>query len=499
MRKNLMAAMLLLTSPLFSWADHAADMAKSRELFTGKVRPFFKEHCVKCHGGEKIKSNFNLATRESLLKGGDQNIGAIPGDGAKSPLVLSITHEAEPHMPPKKPPVDSAMVKAVVQWIDLGAAYDKPLVEGSVTQGPMQVTAEDKKYWAFAPLKKSSMPSTTDQKWSRTPIDRFLLRTLEQNKIQPVREADRRTLIRRVYFDVIGLPPEPEEVKAFVEHPNFEVAWETLIDRLLASPHFGERWARHWLDPARFAESHGFEHDYDRKFAYHFRDFVIKAFNMDMPYDQFLRWQLAGDELAPDEPLALMATGFMGAGVYPTQITTKEAERVRYDALDDMLATTGNAMLALTIGCARCHDHKYDPIPMRDYYELLSAFTTTVRSEIDVEITPANLEKELANFEQEKKKRSQQLSRFEKTELKPRLQNWLKNASKPRVKDKPPWDVLYVDEFVSEGGADSKRLEDGSILVTGKNVAFDVYRVKAKTALPSYNRGAPGSDGRPVR
>jgi hypothetical protein len=151
---------------------------------------------------------------------------------------------------------------------------------------------------------------------------------------------------------------------------------------LLASPAYGERWARHWLDPARYAESHGFEHDYFRPHAYHYRDFVIKALNADMPYDQFIRWQIAGDELAPNEPLAWMATGFLGAGVFPTQITNREAERIRYDAMDDMLATTGHAVLALTIGCARCHDHKYDPIPQADYYKLLTTFTTTVRSEV---------------------------------------------------------------------------------------------------------------------
>ncbi|MEM7391767.1 MAG: DUF1553 domain-containing protein, partial [Verrucomicrobiota bacterium] len=187
--------------------------------------------------------------------------------------------------------------------------------------------------------------------------------------------------------------------------------------------------------------------------------------------------------LAPDDPLAMMATGFMGAGVYPTQITTKEAERVRYDAMDDMLATTGNAMLALTIGCARCHDHKYDPIPIRDYYQLLSAFTTTVRSEIDINMTPENMEKELAAFEQERERRKTELDAFEREELKQRLTDWLSKTGEAQPEKKAPWDILYVDDFVSEGGADFTRQGDGSVVVSGKNAKFDVYRIKTRTTL----------------
>src|SRR5207247_10926362 len=191
------------------------------------------------------------------------------------------------------------------------------------------------------------------------------------------------------------------------------------------SPRYGERWARHWLDVARFAESSGFEHDYDRPFAYHYRDFVIRALNMDMPFDQFVRWQIAGDELAPDDPLALAATGFLGAGVYPTQITTREAERVRYDAMDDMLATTGHAVLALTVGCARCHDHKYDPIPTRDYYRMLSAFTTTVRSEVDADLGTPQEKMATAAFEAKLKPLADELTRHEQKELPEKLAEWV--------------------------------------------------------------------------
>ena len=204
-------------------------------------------------------------------------------------------------------------------------------------------------------------------------------------------------------------------------------AYENLIDDLLTRPGYGERWGRHWLDVARFAESHGFEHDYDRKFAFHFRDFVIRALNADMPYDQFVKWQIAGDELAPDDPEAMAATGFLGAGVYPTQITFSEAERVRFDATDDMLSTMGSAMLATTIGCARCHDHKYDPIPTRDYYELLSAFTQTVRSEIDIETnkpTGAAVDK----YEGDLRKLEAEADSYRREHAPGKLQNWLSSG-----------------------------------------------------------------------
>ncbi len=281
--------------------------------------------------------------------------------------------------PPGEKPLSPEAIATIVRWIELGAAYDQPLgdPQAAVARKPMEVTDADREYWAFAPLRE---PPTAEAR-----IDDFVRAEQRERGLVPAAEAPPRTLIRRLFFDLVGLPPEPEDVARFVANPT-PAAYEELVDRLLASPSFGERWARHWLDVARFAESHGFEHDYDRSFAFHYRDFVIRAFNRDMPYDQFVRWQLAGDELAPEEPLALMATGFLCAGVYPTQITINEAERLRYDTMDDMLATTGSAMLATTIGCARCHDHKYDPIPAHDYYRMLSTFTSTLRTNVKLEL-----------------------------------------------------------------------------------------------------------------
>jgi hypothetical protein len=422
-------------------ADHAAKMAASQQLFTRTVRPWLEKNCLECHAGAKVKSDFNLSTRESLLKGGDKGAAVLPGRGANSPLVKYIRHDTKPHMPPKKPAAPADIVVAVTRWIDLGAAYDKPLGAIAAAKKQLTVTEKDKEYWAYRPLQRVALPDVKDKAWVRTPLDRFLLAKMEARGVTPAAEAARRTLVRRLFFDLIGLPPAPGEVEAAIATPDFDKAWEALVDRLLASPHFGERWGRHWLDPARFAESHGFEHDYPRPFAYHYRDFVIRAFNRDMPYDQFVRWQIAGDELAPNDPEALAATGFLGAGVFPTQITTSEAERIRYDALDDMLATTGYTMLALTVACARCHDHKYDPIPTRDYYRMLSAFTTTVRSEIEWDFGSEAEKKAARDFEARLQPLVAERKQFEEKELPKRFAAWIaepraRHAAIPKVEAK---------------------------------------------------------------
>ena len=247
--------------------------------------------------------------------------------------------------------------------------------------------AAGRRYWAFRPIQPRLPPPVRDDSWCRNPIDRFILAALEARGIKPNSEANRRTLIRRLTLDLTGLPPTPSEVECFVADRSAS-AEERLIDRLLASPHHGERWGRHWLDLVRFAESHGFEHDTDRPTAYPYRDFVIQALNHDLPFHQFTAWQIAGDELAPDDPLALAATGFLAAGVHSTQITANQVEKERYDELDDMASTVGTAFLGLTIGCARCHDHKFDPISQRDYYRLLASFTTTVRTEVELPVGP---------------------------------------------------------------------------------------------------------------
>lgn len=238
-----------------------------------------------------------------------------------------------------------------------------------------RLVEEGRRHWSFQPLLRVEPPRVDSETAAANPIDRFVVAKLAESGLKSNPRAGPRTLLRRLYFDLIGLPPAPEQVEAFERDSSTE-AYERMVDELLASPRFGERWARHWLDVARYADSDGYEFDIERPHAYPYRDFVIRAFNEDLPFDTFVQWQIAGDEIAPDNPMAVAATGFCTNG--PT-ISNQQNELNRYDELDDILSTTGSAVLGMTLGCARCHDHKYDPVPMRDYYRMVSAFTTTKR------------------------------------------------------------------------------------------------------------------------
>ncbi len=359
--------------------DHAASMARGLDLFKGGVRAVLVDHCLKCHGGGSTKGEFDLSTREGLLADGGDGPAVVPGDSKASRLYRMVAHLEKPSMPDKAAKLPDAAVKDLAAWIDAGAPYDRPLVDPSKPVAAHAVVTEaDRRFWSFRPL--AATPGAAS-------VDQLLQAKRAEAGVAANPSADRRALIRRASLDLLGLPPEPAEVEAFADDPAPD-AFDRLVDRLLARPEHGERWARHWLDLARFAESHGYEHDYDRPNAYHYRDFVVGALNEDMPYDRFVRLQVAGDELEPGNPRALMATGFLAAGVHSTQITANTAEKERYDELDDMAATLGTSMLGLTVGCARCHDHKFDPIPTADYYKLVATFTTTVRSEVALDLDP---------------------------------------------------------------------------------------------------------------
>ncbi|MFN0128311.1 MAG: DUF1549 and DUF1553 domain-containing protein [Verrucomicrobiales bacterium] len=392
-------------------------------------------------------------------------------------------------------------------WIGLlgivaAAAALAPGLGAASPAGAKEVTEADRSWWSFQPLRQVAPPPTADAPADRHPIDQLIEAKLDDVSLVPQPTADRRTLLRRASFDLTGLPPTPEELDNFLRDESAE-AWTNVIRRLLDSPRYGERWARHWLDVARFAESSGFEHDYDRPAAYHYRDFVIQALNADMPYDQFVQWQIAGDEFEPENPLALMATGFLGAGVFPTQITANEVERTRYDAMDDMLSTTGTAMLGLTIGCARCHDHKIDPIPTRDYYRMLSTFTTTVRSEIELDLDAQSTQQVRTVHAQKREPIAEALRRYESDELPEKFAHWL--AVGAPGTPAPTWEILGDANLVSQAGATFRVQDDGSFLTEGTNGDQDVYTVTAVTksrslralrlealADPSLPKGGPG-------
>ena len=464
--------------------DHAEKMARGLDIFKKHVRPVLAQQCLKCHGGETTEGELDISDRDRLLKGGNGGPAFVSGDAKKSLVFKMVNHEKKPFMPYKGDKLSEETLKQFAAWIDNGAPFDAPLIkrDDAMAWTRKVIDPSARQHWAYQPLKFGGPADTKDVKWSKTALDTFILAKLEEKGLRPNEPASRRQLIRRAYFDLIGLPPTPEEVDEFLKESETkpQAAFEKVIDRLLASPRYGERWARHWLDLARFAESHGFEHDYDRPSAYHYRDFVIQAFNKGMPYDQFVKWQLAGDELAPNDNLALMATGYLAAGVHSTQITKNEVEKHRYDELDDIVATTGTAMLGLTVGCARCHDHKFDALPARDYYRMLSVFTTTIRSEISLNMDSEGYKKSKEIFDNEHEPLAAALRKFEDEQLPARFAAWQKQQAKSLKID---WVIPEIASMRSSGGATLTKQDDGSILVSGKNPPIETLTIELSPVM----------------
>ena len=358
---------------LFACLTVALAPAFAAEGKADEALPLLEAHCVQCHGAEKMKGGLDLTTRENLMLGGETGPSVTPGRPEESLLYKMVTHEEEPGMPHKEDKLPDAAIEKIAAWIRAGVPYTRELQAAptSTTRPEFAITAADRAHWAFQPVAKLPSPAVKDRAWVRTPVDAFILTQLEAQGLTPTAPAGRETLIRRVSFDLVGLPPTPEEIDAFVrdESPG---SYDALIERLLASPHYGERWGRHWLDLARFAESDGFEHDLIRPQAWRYRDYVVRAFNTDKPYDRFIREQVAGDQLYPDEPDAQIATGFNLLG--PDMTDSSDVIQRRRNTLNDMTDTTSLAFLGLTMGCARCHDHKFEPISHRDYYSLQAFF-----------------------------------------------------------------------------------------------------------------------------
>ena len=332
-----------------------------------------------CHGGEKTKAGFDLTTHAALLRGGESGPAVVLGRPELSLFQRMITHEEEPGMPHKKDKLPEAEIAIIAAWIRDGAIYTRELRQaeiaaggGSPTRAAFALTEADRAHWAFQPVVRPKLPVVKQAAWPKSPLDTFILAGLEAKGRGPAVPANREVLIRRVTLDLVGLPPTLAEIDAFVRDASPR-AYETLVDRLLASPHYGERWGRHWLDLARFAESDGFEHDAARPNAWRYRDYVVRAFNADKPYDRFIREQLAGDELFPGDPDAQIATAFNLLG--PDMVDSADQVQRRRNTLNDMTDTTALAFLGLTVGCARCHDHKFEPIAQRDYYRLQAFFT----------------------------------------------------------------------------------------------------------------------------
>jgi hypothetical protein len=342
-------------------------------FFEKNVLPILEANCFKCHGGSRRRGGLSLASRKGLLTGGDLGPAISLAKPDDSRLLKAINYQGGLEMPPKGK-LSTQQIDILTRWVKGGAVWPEAKEPVVMAREGLRITERDRRYWAYLPVRRPAVPLgalTQPRSWVRNPIDAFVLAKLGAKGLAPAREADRRTLVRRAYYDLTGLPPTPREVDDFVNDSSPD-AFEKLVDRLLASPHHGEKWGRHWLDLVRYAETNGFEFDQPKPFAYRYRDYVINSFNSDRPYDQFLREQLAGDRLAVVTPESMIATGYYRLGQWDSGAADRLQQR--YDVLDGILSTTAQVFLGLSIGCARCHDHKKDPLPQKDYYRLLAFF-----------------------------------------------------------------------------------------------------------------------------
>jgi hypothetical protein len=344
-------------------------------FFEAKVRPLLAERCFGCHGAEKQKSGLRLDSRAAMLAGGDAGPAVEPGKPEASLLIDAINYQSL-QMPPDRR-LSAGEVAVLTQWVKEGAYWPNQEDAGGpvLRKKGIEITDEDRRYWAFQPVKRPSPPMLSDDGGSQNPIDVFLRAKLAEKGLAPSPPADPRTRLRRLSFDLLGLPVAVEEVEAFAAETAPD-AYERVVDAYLANPAYGERWGRHWLDLVRFAQTNGYERDDEKPHVWRYRDYVISSLNADKPYHQFVREQLAGDELEHVTDETIIATGFYRLGVWDDE--PDDARQAEFDELDDILSTTGSVFLGMTLGCARCHDHKFDPLSQDDYYSLL-AFVRNVK------------------------------------------------------------------------------------------------------------------------
>jgi cytochrome c553 len=451
-------------------AVQAAEPPGRKISFEKDVRPILANVCWDCHGGDTQEAGLRLDRKDLALQGGDGGRVIIPGNSAESRLIEFVAGlNPDKIMPPDGDRLSDAEVEILRAWIDQG--LDWPASAQSTTQRGAD-------HWAFQPIRRPVVPAVETA--VAHPIDAFVLAKLQDQGLTPSGPADRSTLIRRLSLDLLGLLPTTEDVAAFVDDPRPD-AYEQLVDRLLASPHFGERWGRHWLDLARYADSDGYEKDLPRPFAWRYRDWVIAALNSDLPFDQFTIEQLAGDLLPDATPDQRIATGF-----HRQTLTNREGgidkKEDRDKQLVDRTNTTGAVWMGLTVGCAQCHTHKYDPISQREYYQLYAFFDAAEEADI-----PAPTEYEViryaarqAEHEQRRRPLAEAVDVYRRDELPARLAEWER-----RVREEPlTWTPLGITSMVTAAKTEFVRQEDGSLLVAGETPETDAYTLTADVALP---------------
>jgi hypothetical protein len=477
-------------SALASAKKHPATIDFARD-----VQPILASKCIRCHGPETHEAGLRLDDRQVAFRELESGSHAIvPRRPESSELLRRISADESERMPPEEPPLAAAQVATLRQWIAEGASWPD--------------------HWAYQPLRVATPPTFDEpalEQWCRTPIDRFILAELRKRGLKPSPEADRRVLLRRVYFNVIGLPPSREEAAVFLADTSPD-AYEELVDRLLASPHYGERWARHWMDVVHYADSHGFEHDMPRD-SWPYRDYLIHAFNGDMPYGQFIREQIAGDVLAPDDPRALTATGFLATGPWDQsalqsgQMDTDDYRNSQYMDRDDIVSTIMSTFVSSTVHCARCHNHKFDPISQADYYSLQAVVSGIDKAtrEYDAHAAVGQQRRELLAKREVLK---HHVDSRDPALIAPELQDdvlaWEQQAAEQDAK----WQLLDPIDAHSENGTDLVEQDDLSLIASGPCPDKDVYTVTAQAELetitalrlevmadPTLPQGGPGRQG----
>ena len=349
--------------------------ASQLEFFEKKVRPLLVQHCYECHSAKDVKGGLRLDSAKGWQKGGDSGVAIVPNEPNSSRLIEAVRYSNEDFQMPPTGKLSADDIQTLEQWIAQGAADPRPEVAAASHSALKGMSVEDgRQFWSFVPVQVPEIPQPSTPDWARTPIDAFVLSKLEARGLEPAPRADRRTLIRRATFDLTGLPPSTAEVAAFVADDSSD-AFEMLIDRLLASPDYGVRWGRHWLDVARYADSNGLDENLAFGSAWRYRDYVVDTFNNDKPFDRFLKEQMAGDLMPEASVESRIATGFLVLGA--KVLAEPDREKLDMDTIDEQLDSSGKAFLGLTLGCVRCHDHKFDPIKQTDYYGLAAIFKST--------------------------------------------------------------------------------------------------------------------------
>jgi mono/diheme cytochrome c family protein len=474
-----LATVLCLGALAFQGSTPAAFAAESPDELARQAHQILQQQCATCHTGKSPRGGLDLTSRESLLKGGHSGHVFDPEKPTESRLLKLVMHAEEPFMPFKKDKLQANEIEILSAWIKSGAAYSKEL------DVPVQ-----QEWWSLRPLSKPPVPTTPDQwrNWPRNPVDQFVAAAWPAKQLGPSAEADKRTLLRRITFDLIGLPPTPEEMTAFLTDDS-PLAYERVVERLLESPHYGERWARFWMDLAHFAETHGHDQDRPRPNAWPYRDYLIRSFNQDKPYARFVQEQIAGDVLWPQDPDAVVAMGFLASGPWDESSLrdirddTLDRQAARNLDRDDMVTTAMSTFVSSTVHCARCHEHKFDPISQAEYYRLQAVFAGVDKGERAYDPDPPTT-----------RRRAELIAL--KAGLPARLQaldaSLLSGATQAevavwegRLKSAiTPWTVLKFDSIKSEHGSTLTLQADGSVLASGTRPEKDIYTFASHLKVP---------------